>query len=140
MGKLLQKEVLQYKKGRQSQQTVRRHYSNWRSQQNPPIPLRCDNPCCKYFTERPEWNGKDLKVILDHINGVHGDNRPKNLRFLCPNCNSQEMTHGGRNKGRVKQSLGGFAIKRKDGKYNHFLPVETGEFESKGNSVEFRKK
>jgi len=39
------------------------------------------------------WNGKKLVLILDHANGVNNDNRFKNLRFACPNCNSQLPTH-----------------------------------------------
>ncbi len=35
------------------------------------------------------WNGNKLILELDHINGVHNDNRLENLRFLCPNCHSQ---------------------------------------------------
>jgi transposase-like protein len=38
------------------------------------------------------WNGKEIKMVLDHINGVNDDNRLKNLRMLCPNCNSQQKT------------------------------------------------
>lgn len=39
-----------------------------------------------------KWNGKDLVLQLDHINGDNRDNRLENLRFLCPNCHSQTET------------------------------------------------
>lgn len=38
------------------------------------------------------WQGEELMLQLDHINGCHTDNRLKNLRFLCPNCHSQTET------------------------------------------------
>lgn len=44
-----------------------------------------------------EWNGKKLVLVLDHINGIHNDNRINNLRLLCPNCNSQTDTFAGKN-------------------------------------------
>jgi len=44
-----------------------------------------------------EWNGKKLILQLDHINGVHNDNRLENIRFLCPNCHSQTLTYSGKN-------------------------------------------
>lgn len=44
------------------------------------------------------WNGKPLVLVLDHINGNPNDNRYENLRFVCPNCNSQLPTFTGRNK------------------------------------------
>ncbi len=128
MAKLSQQEVLRYRKGRRSQKTVRRYYIEWRSQQNPPIPLRCDESSCIYNQARLIWNDKEIKLILDHKNGVSGDNRPTNLRFLCPNCNSQQPTHGGCNKGKVEQSEGGFAKIRKDGKKDHAMPLEPGKF------------
>ena len=128
MGKLKFKhsEVLRYQEGRRSQATVRRHYIAWRNEQTPSIPLRCDNPKCTFYSNLLTWNGAELKLILDHKDGVCGNNRTENLQFLCPNCNSQQSTHGGGNKGRVEQSEGGYSIKRKDGKKDYTLPVESG--------------
>ena len=44
-----------------------------------------------------EWQGKELSLQLDHINGINNDNRIENLRLLCPNCHSQTETFSGRN-------------------------------------------
>ena len=44
------------------------------------------------------WNEKPIMMQLDHINGIHTDNRIENLRLLCPNCHSQTDTFCGRNK------------------------------------------
>lgn len=46
-----------------------------------------------------EWRGQRLPLALDHINGVHSDNRLENLRILCPNCHSQTPTWCARNRG-----------------------------------------
>ena len=43
------------------------------------------------------WNGKELALQLDHINGKSDDNRLENLRLLCPNCHSQTKNFSGRN-------------------------------------------
>ncbi len=43
------------------------------------------------------WNSNDLVLILDHINGINNDNRLENLRFVCPNCDSQLPTYKSRN-------------------------------------------
>ena len=45
-----------------------------------------------------KWNGKELILRLDHINGDNCDNRKENLRLLCPNCDSQSEFFCGRNK------------------------------------------
>lgn len=39
-----------------------------------------------------DWCGKLISLQLDHINGIHDDNRPENIRLLCPNCHSQTST------------------------------------------------
>lgn len=38
-----------------------------------------------------------LPLELDHINGDSKDNRIENLRVLCPNCHSLQLTHRGKN-------------------------------------------
>lgn len=44
------------------------------------------------------WQGNDLALQLDHINGKNNDHRLENLRLLCPNCHSQTDTFAGKNK------------------------------------------
>lgn len=51
------------------------------------------------------WNGCSLTLTLDHINGNHNDNRLENLRFICPNCDSQQNTYGKKNKIRYYREL-----------------------------------
>lgn len=44
-----------------------------------------------------DWNGKPIVLQLDHVNGIHTDNRWDNLRLLCANCHSQTDTYAGKN-------------------------------------------
>ena len=52
------------------------------------------------------WNGKELTLHVDHVNGDPSNNHPDNLRLICPNCHSQTSFLGGANKGRGRGSLG----------------------------------
>lgn len=52
---------------------------------------------CAECNHPPTWNGKELILQLDHIDGDRFNNLLENLRFLCPNCHSQTETYGGSN-------------------------------------------
>lgn len=82
------------------QETVRRRYLKFR--ENNGVPERCDNPKCQFHKNELIWLGSKLKMVLDHIEGNRHDNSFLNLRFLCPNCDSQLSTRGGGSKGRIK--------------------------------------
>ncbi|WP_055485152.1 HNH endonuclease signature motif containing protein [Streptomyces sp. WMMB 322] len=52
------------------------------------------------------WNGRPMTLQIDHVNGDWRDNRPENLRYLCPNCHAVTDTWCGRNRGRGARSAG----------------------------------
>jgi len=117
--------VLRYDGGKRRNATVNRAFTRWRALQDPPIPDRCDNKACCFYTRPLIWNGAKLKPILAHCNGVNSDNRTENLRFLCPNCDSQDLsTRGGASINRVVKSSGGFAITERGSPTAYTLPAE----------------
>jgi len=138
MSKRTTDEVLRYTQTAEvSRSTIRRHYLRWRSEHSPTIPVSCDNPECRFAVQPLKWNGRTLPLILDHVNGCNTDNRVKNLRLLCPNCDSQLSTRGGGNKGRVEKASGGFALVRPDGLKDYHLPTEPARLQFTPNTVEF---
>ena len=46
---------------------------------------------CLDCGQGPVWNGKTLVIEIDHIDGDWKNNLLSNLRFLCPNCHSQQV-------------------------------------------------
>ena len=60
--------------------------------------LQEQNGVCAICGSKPEWNGKPLVFILDHIDGHASNNIRTNLRCICPNCDSQLDTYKSKNK------------------------------------------
>ena len=60
---------------------------------------------CAICGQEPFWNGKEMSLILDHINGINNDHRLENLRWVCPNCNIQLETSNGKNKIRKERKI-----------------------------------
>ncbi|PCG84274.1 HNH endonuclease [Streptomyces sp. WZ.A104] len=46
------------------------------------------------------WRERPLPLEVDHIDGNWRNNRPENLRLLCPNCHSTTDTYRGRGRGK----------------------------------------
>ncbi|MGD3111108.1 HNH endonuclease [Streptomyces sp. YGL11-2] len=55
---------------------------------------------CAMCRTGTEWNGRPLRLEVDHRNGEWWDNRPENLRLLCPNCHAVTDTYRGRKRQR----------------------------------------
>lgn len=56
------------------------------------------NNCCATCGISNSWNDKELIFVLDHIDGDASNNERKNLRLVCPNCDSQLPTFKSKNK------------------------------------------
>jgi hypothetical protein len=52
---------------------------------------------CELCGQGETWQGREMALILDHINGIGTDNRLENLQIVCPNCAATLETHCGRN-------------------------------------------
>lgn len=52
------------------------------------IPYKCN--CCGLGA----WNGKFIRLHVEHKDGNNLNDRIENLELLCPNCHSQTSTYG----------------------------------------------
>ncbi|GGN53502.1 hypothetical protein GCM10011579_011780 [Streptomyces albiflavescens] len=53
---------------------------------------------CALCGTEPLWRGCPLPLEVDHVDGNWRNNRPENLRLLCPNCHATTDSYRGRNK------------------------------------------
>jgi hypothetical protein len=127
-------DVLRYG-GKRRDSTVRPHYDRYRKENN--LPIRCDNPECTFHTQPLMWNKKPLPVILDHIDGCSNNNSPDNLRYLCPNCDSQlATTRAGANKNRIQdRGENGYSIVEKGSLDKHCKAFDRGTSSDQGDSA-----
>lgn len=75
------------------------------------------------------WNNKPLKLEIDHINGIHNDNRIENLRWVCPNCHSQTSTYKkGKNYSDKDDSVQDLLLQQLYNKLTNSTPQVNAEF------------
>ncbi len=53
-------------------------------------------PICE-LCKNDQWNGKNIPLELNHIDGNRNNHRLENLEILCPNCHAQTVTYRGKN-------------------------------------------
>lgn len=83
---LSDKEVFSYNIN-VGKKTVRNHFKK----------ITKDKYYCWICGQKPEWQGKELPLIMDHIDGDNNNHNLNNLRWVCPNCNYQLPTSNGKN-------------------------------------------
>lgn len=64
------------------------------------------NKCSLCGIDGNDWNGKPIRLWVDHIDGYANNNSYSNFRLICPNCDSQLDTCRAKNKGKGRKSLG----------------------------------
>lgn len=68
--------------------------------------IRRDGDKCSLCNQEAEWQGKQLTMVIDHIDGDSTNNMPSNFRLVCPNCDSQLPTFKGANRGNGRATKG----------------------------------
>lgn len=66
--------------------------------------LNKQNYKCAICGNPNNWMGKDLTLVLDHIDGNASNNTEDNLRCICPNCDSQLDTYKSKNKNSARSN------------------------------------
>ena len=61
------------------------------------------NKCC-ICGNIDKWENKNIKFIVDHIDGDASNNIRTNLRCICPNCDSQLDTYKNTNSRRSSRT------------------------------------
>lgn len=62
--------------------------------------LEAQGHSCAICAGATTWQGQELRLVLDHVDGDSTNNRRENLRLVCPNCDSQLPTYKARNRGK----------------------------------------
>ena len=105
------KEFVNTNKNRVNEQ----RFEDWLS--GKPLGVKNSRPIIKEFVIRrngykcsscgiDSYNGKEITLWLDHIDGNAANNGPNNFRLICPNCDSQSDTFGAKNYGKGRKSRG----------------------------------
>lgn len=53
-----------------------------------------------------EWMGKEIPIVIDHINGRASENNLDNVRLVCANCDAQLPTYKSKNKNSDRKRSG----------------------------------
>jgi len=99
------------------------------------IPYKCHECGCS-----DEWRGKRMPLILDHINGVNNDHRLDNLRFLCSNCDSIQLTYKGRNNKNPESNRQNYLVEIKLKQEDKIKKLELIKQKIKNSKIDFSKK
>lgn len=62
------------------------------------------NACCLCRWSRKNPKTDKIPLVADHIDGNWRNNVEKNLRLLCPNCDSLTPTYAGLNRGNGRRN------------------------------------
>jgi len=65
---------------------------------------KADHKCSRCGWEETNKYTNSIPLEIDHIDGNWRNNKPENLRVLCPNCHSLTETYRGANSGKGRGS------------------------------------